>query len=160
MPKKKWTRAYGSLVVCPSPYRCVEAYHPGRWHAKIDSCLSLARSHQHAHCSRRSTVLPVPNHSYHISDVELSFKLIPWLSPTKPFLPITLRHPRGRRFFPLAREGQARATFAELKLLLVIRMPQIGLQPPGLPSKNKKMKKKMCIIRKSAEEFHFAAVEL
>ena len=37
-------------------------------------------------------------------------------------------------------------------------MPQIGLQLPGLPSKNKEMKE-MCVIPKSAVVFHFAAVE-
>ena len=38
-------------------------------------------------------------------------------------------------------------------------MPQIGLQLPGLPSKNKEMKE-MCVIPKSAVVFHFAVVEL
>ena len=76
-----------------------------------------------------------------------------------PILRITLLHTRWRRFFLLARKQQTRATFAELKLLFAIIMPQIGLQLPGLPSKNKKMKE-MCVIPKSAVVFHFAAVEL
>ena len=73
----------------------------------------------------------------------------------QPFLGITLRHPRWRRFFTLAREGQTRAAFTELKLLFEITMPQIALQLPGLLSKNKKMKK-ICVIRKSAAESHLA----
>ena len=70
-----------------------------------------------------------------------SLKVIPWFCIAQPFLRITLRHPRWRRFFTLAREGQTRAAFAELKLLFEITMPQIALQLPGLLSKNKKMKK-------------------
>ena len=46
-----------------------------------------------------------------------------------------------------------------IKLLFAVIMPQIGLQLPGLLSKNKKMKK-LCVIPKSAVVFHFAAVEL
>ena len=68
-------------------------------------------------------------------------KVIPWFCNAQPFLRITLRHLRWRWFYPRAQEGQTRATFAELKLLFVIRMPQIGLQPPGVLSKNNKMKK-------------------
>ena len=76
-----------------------------------------------------------------------------------PLLRITLLHPRRRRFFPIARKQQTSAAFAELKLLFAIIMPQIGLQLPGLLSKNKKMKE-VCVIPKSAVVFHFAAVEL
>ena len=88
-----------------------------------------------------------------------SLKVIPWFCIAQPFLRITLRHPRWRRFFTLAREGQTRAAFAELKLLFEIIMPQIAVQLPGLLSKNKKMKK-MCVIRKSAAESHLAVFEL
>ena len=44
-------------------------------------------------------------------------KVNTWFCIAQPFLRITLRHPRWRRFFTLAREGQTRAAFAELKLL-------------------------------------------
>ena len=76
-----------------------------------------------------------------------------------PLLRITLRHPRWRRFFPLARKEQARTAFAELNLLFAIIMSQICWQLTVLLSKNKKMKE-MCVIPKSAVVFHFAAVEL
>ena len=88
-----------------------------------------------------------------------AFKVIPLFCPPHPLLRITLRHPRWRRFFPLARKDQTRAAFAELKLLFAIIMPQFGGQLPGLLSKNKKMKE-MCVIPKSAVAFHFVAVEL
>ena len=83
-------------------------------------------------------------------------KVIPLFCTAHPLLRITLRHPRWRRFFPLARKEQTRAAFAELKLLFAIVMPQIGWKLPGLLSKNKKMKE-MCVISKSAVIFHFAA---
>ena len=86
-------------------------------------------------------------------------KVVPLFCTAHPLLRITLRHPRWRRFFPLARREQTRAAFAELKLLFAIIMRQIGWQLPGLLSKNKKMKE-MCVIPKSAVVFHFAAVEL
>ena len=60
---------------------------------------------------------------------------------------------------PLARKEQTRAAYAELQLLFAIIMSQIGLQLPGLLSKNKKMKE-MRVIPNSAVVFHFAAVEL
>ena len=55
-----------------------------------------------------------------------------------------------------------RAVFAELKLLFVIIMRQIGLQLHGLLPKNKKMKKRWGggRVLKSAMVSHFAAVEL
>ena len=53
-----------------------------------------------------------------------SLMVIPWFCIAQPFLGITLRHPRWRRFFTPAREGQTRAAFAELKLLFEITMPQ------------------------------------
>ena len=86
-------------------------------------------------------------------------KVIPLFCTTHPLPRITLRHPRWRGFFPLARKEQTMVSFAELKLLFAIIMPQIGWQLPGLLSKNKKMKE-MCVIPKSAVVFHFAAVEL
>ena len=93
------------------------------------------------------------------NDTTKELKVIPLFSTAHPLLRITLLHPRWRRFFLLARKQQTRATFAELKLLFAIIMPQIGLHLPGLPSKSKKMKE-MCVIPKSAVVFHFAAVEL
>ena len=54
------------------------------------------------------------------------FKVIPLFCTAQPLLRITLRHPRWRQFFPLTREEQTRAAFAELKLSFVIRMLQIG----------------------------------
>ena len=83
-----------------------------------------------------------------------NFKVIPLFCTAHPLLRITLRHPTWRRFFLPARKEPTRATFAELKLLFAIIMPQIGWQLPGLPLKNKKMKK-MCVIPKSAAVFHF-----
>ena len=53
-------------------------------------------------------------------------KVIPLFCTAHPLLRITLPHPRWRRFFPLARKEQTRTAFAELKLLFVIIMPQIG----------------------------------
>ena len=88
-----------------------------------------------------------------------ALKVIPLFCTAHPLLRITLLHPRWRRFFLLARKQQTRATFAELKLLFAIIMPQIVLQLPGLPSKNEEMKE-MCVIPKSAVVFHFAAFEL
>ena len=93
------------------------------------------------------------------SRIRPCLKVIPLFRTAHPLLRITFRHPRWRRFFPLARKEQTRAAFAELKLLFAIIMPQIGWQLPGLLSKNKKMKE-MCVIPKSAVVFHFAAVEL
>ena len=86
-------------------------------------------------------------------------KVIPLFCIAHPLLRIRFRHPRWRRFFPLARKEQTRAAFAELKLLFAIIMSQIGRQLPCLLSKDKKMKE-MCVIPKSAAIFHFAAVEL
>ena len=86
-------------------------------------------------------------------------KVIPLFCTAHPLLRITLRHPRWRRFFLLARKEQTRAAFAEVKLLFAIIMPQFGWQVPGLLSKNKKIKE-ICVIPKSAVVFHFAAVEL
>ena len=83
---------------------------------------------------------------------EINVKIIPLFCTAHPLLRITLRHPRWRRFFRLARKEQTRATFAELKLLFAIIMPQIGWQLSGLLSKNKKMKE-MCVIPKSAVVF-------
>ena len=79
-------------------------------------------------------------------------KVIPLFCTTHPLLRITLRHPRWRGFFPLARKEQTMVSFAELKLLFAIIMPQIGWQLPGLLSKNKNMKE-MWVIQKSAEWF-------
>ena len=79
-------------------------------------------------------------------------KVIPLFCTTHPLLRITLRHPRWRGFFPLARKEQTMVSFAELKLLFAIIMPQIGWQLPGLLSKNKNMKE-MWVIPKSAEWF-------
>ena len=53
-------------------------------------------------------------------------KVIPLFLTAQPLRGITLRHPRWRRFFLLARKEQTRAAFAELKLLFAIIMPQIG----------------------------------
>ena len=53
-------------------------------------------------------------------------KVIPLFCTAHPLLRITLRHPRWRRFYPLARKEQTWAAFAELKLLFAIIMPQIG----------------------------------
>ena len=81
----------------------------------------------------------------------ICIKVIPLVYTAHPLLRIILRHPRRRRFFPLARKEQTRAAFAEL-------MPQIGWQLPGLLSKNKKMKE-ISVIPEFAVVFHFAAVE-
>ena len=53
-------------------------------------------------------------------------KVIPLFCTAHPLLCITLRHPRWRRFLPLAGKEQTRAAFAELKLLFTVIMPQIG----------------------------------
>ena len=53
-------------------------------------------------------------------------KVIPLFCIAHPLLRIRFRHPRWRRFFPLARKEQTRAAFAELKLLFAIIMSQIG----------------------------------
>ena len=83
--------------------------------------------------------------------VLICIKEIPLVCTAHPLLRIIMRHPRWRRFFPLARKEQTRAAFAEL-------MPQIGRQLPGLLSKNKKMKE-MSVIPKFVVIFRFAAVE-
>ena len=62
------------------------------------------------------------------SGLNLKLKVIPLFCTAHPLLRITLRHPRWRRFFPLARKEQTKAAFAELKLLFAIIMPQIGRQ--------------------------------
>ena len=89
----------------------------------------------------------------------LPFKVIPLFCTAHPLLRVILRHPRWRRLFPLVRKEQTRAAFAELKLLLAI-LPKNGWQLPGLQLTNKEMKKKMCVIPKSAVVLHFAAFEL
>ena len=45
--------------------------------------------------------------------VDTSLTVIPLFCSAHPLLRITLRHPRWRRFFPLARKEQTRAAFAE-----------------------------------------------
>ena len=67
---------------------------------------------------------------------------IPWFCIAQPFLRITLRHPRWRRFFTPAREGQTRAAFAELKLLFEITMPQNRLTASWSAIKKQENKKK------------------
>ena len=117
-----------------------------------------------------SVYLPSSNSSYLHGQVRCSdaikckldsirLKVIPSFCTAQPVLCITLQHPIWWLFFQLVQKGQRRATFAELKLLFAIRMPQIGLQRPGVLSKNKEMKK-IWVNRKSAVDFHFAAVEL
>ena len=86
-------------------------------------------------------------------------KVIPLFCTVHSLLRITLPHPRWWRFFSLARKEQARAAFAELKLLFAIIMPQVGRQLPGLLSKDKKMKE-MFVIPKSAVILHLAVIEL
>ena len=79
-------------------------------------------------------------------------KVIPLFCTAQPLLHIIWRHPRWRRFFPIARKEQIRTTFAEPKLIFAIITPQIDWQLPGFLSKNKKMKE-MCVIPKSAVVF-------
>ena len=71
------------------------------------------------------------------------FKVIPLFCTAQPVLRITLRHPRWRLFFRLAQKGQRRPAFAEIQLLFVIRMLQIGLQLPSLLSKKQGNEKKL-----------------
>ena len=77
------------------------------------------------------------------SDAFPVFKVVPLFCTAQPLLCITLRHPRWQLFYPLARKGQTRDAFAEVKLLFVIRMPQIGLQHPGLLPKKQGNEKKL-----------------
>ena len=88
-----------------------------------------------------------------------SFKVIPLFCTAHPLLCITLPHPRWRRFFPLGRKEQTRVSFAELKLLFAIIMPQIGWQLAGLLSKNKKMKEK-CVFPNTLFKFNFCVGDI
>ena len=78
-------------------------------------------------------------------------KVIPLFCTAQTLLRIILRHPRWRRFFPLARKEQTRDAFAELKLSFAIIMPQIGWQLAGLLSKTRKWKK--CAWSRSVQWF-------
>ena len=78
-------------------------------------------------------------------------KVIPLFCTAQTLLRIILRHPRWRRFFPLARKEQTRDAFAELKLSFAIIMPQIGWQLAGLLSETRKWKK--CAWSRSVQWF-------
>ena len=58
-------------------------------------------------------------------------RLLRWF-PCFALRSITLPHSRWRRFVPPARTEQTRVSFAELKLLFAIIMPQIGWELPDL----------------------------
>ena len=99
-------------------------------------------------------ILEGRSRTHSLKSLELKFwlKVIPLFCAELPLLHTILRHPRWRRFFPLARKEQTRAAFAELKLLFAIIMLQIRWQLPSLLSKNKKMKKK-CGLSRSLQWF-------
>ena len=58
--------------------------------------------------------------------VNSAVKVIPLFCTVHPLLRMTLRHPRWRRFFPLVRKEQARAAFADLKLLFTIKCRRLA----------------------------------
>ena len=58
--------------------------------------------------------------------VNSAVRVIPLFCTVHPLLRMTLRHPRWRRFFPLVRKEQARAAFADLKLLFTIKCRRLA----------------------------------
>ena len=94
------------------------------------------------------------------NDRGVRIKVIPLLCTAHPLLRITLRHPRWRRFFPLARKAANKGSFCRAKAFIRSNNTADWQQLPGLLSKKKKENERMCVIPKSAAAFHFAAVEL
>ena len=87
------------------------------------------------------------------------FKVVPLFCTAHPLLRITLRYPRWRGSFPLARKEQNKGRFCRAKAFIRNNNATDRLKASWLAIEKQEMKE-MCLIPKSAVVFHFAAVEL